>query len=87
MLRKYKKITAIVIVFIFSFLFISCGKENMTLEQQECKHEWFYTYGDAFTYNIYCPKCKLEKVVTTEEWNKIQIDQEYQKKLEEEEEK
>lgn len=65
----------------------ACGKQNeeivLTEEQLNCNHEWAkidWDYnGSDIIYDIYCPKCKLEKKVKSKEWKKIQADMEYEK--------
>ena len=54
---------------------------NMYREKQAaCEHDYreLYSYeGGGF--EIYCPKCQLQDYVSTKDWNRIQIDMEYNK--------
>lgn len=56
-------------------------KSEPTKEQRECNHEWHRLNSShkSTYFSIYCPKCKLEKLVSEETWHKIQIDIEYEK--------
>ena len=49
----------------------------MTKEQKLCNHDWHDIHIDS-KHLIYCPKCKLEKRITHQEWLEMQIDKEYQ---------
>lgn len=49
-------------------------------KQAACEHD----YKELFSYQgggfeIYCPKCQLQDYVSTKDWNRIQIDMEYNK--------
>ena len=52
-----------------------------TKEQEECDHDWhILTQTIMPKFSIYCPKCKYEKKVTEEEWARMRIDKEYEKR-------
>lgn len=55
-------------------------ESNLTLEQQECQHEWLFSSYKDIRVILYCPKCKLKKQVLRREWDKTQIDQVYQER-------
>ena len=49
-------------------------------KQAACEHDWKEIDHYANNcFEIYCPKCQLQDYVTNAEWNKIQIDMEYNK--------
>lgn len=58
-----------------------CGNQKqLDNKQTNCDHIWTDIKWDVFAgvHRIYCPKCKLEKSVSNEEWNKIKADMEYE---------
>lgn len=49
-------------------------------KQEACEHDWKeIDHYSNNCFEIYCPKCQLQDYVTNAEWNKIQIDMEYNK--------
>lgn len=74
-------------------MFVLCGCESVeeskepqqTEQQLQCEHEWVeiawdvtsYSDGSGVGYDIYCPKCHIEKNVSSKEWNRIQADMDY----------
>ena len=66
----------------FSSFIIANDKTNREYRQKQatCEHDWkviFEYNGGGF--EIYCPKCQLQDYVSTKDWNRIQIDMEYNK--------
>lgn len=87
---KYQIIVGIVVLVTCSFILMKVTNNNepeleLTVEQQQCEHEWTLVDVDLWLdddYYIYCPKCELEDVVTYKEWNKIRVDQNYEEQEE-----
>lgn len=57
-------------------------KPELTKEQKECNHEWYRLNSSrkSYYFSIYCPKCKLSKLVDEYDWSKMQIDKEYEER-------
>lgn len=83
---KYQIIAGIVVLVTCSFILMKVTNNNepkleLTVEQQQCEHEWTLVDVDLWLdddYYIYCPKCKLEDTIAYKEWNKIRADQNYE---------
>ena len=81
----------IYIICIFAFGLFLCGcaqceeKPQPNEQQLQCEHEYVeidwnaraYSDGSGVSYDIYCPKCKLEITVSSKEWKRIQADMNY----------
>lgn len=64
------------------FMLLGCDKaKEITDKQILCEHQWTEVDWSIVnsTYTIYCPKCKLEKEVSSKKWYKIQADMKYRK--------
>ena len=86
--REYQ-IKHLLVVFLLLLVLLGVGAcsiseykiNNMYREKQaSCEHD----YRELYAYNgggfeIYCPKCQLQDYVSTKDWNRIQIDMEYNK--------
>lgn len=82
--KKFIVITTITLLLFLGFasFVIANDKTNRAYKQKQavCEHDW----KKIFDYNgngqeIYCPKCQLQKYANDAEWNRIQIDIEYNK--------
>ena len=84
---KKENLKVIILIFI-TLLFVlgvtSCSIANYATnkeyrqKQAICEHDWHEIHHyEGGGFEIYCPKCQLQKYVNNAEWNKIQIDIEY----------
>lgn len=80
--KKFLPCFFIISIFVLGavFLFLPDEERDALHEKQSnCKHDWYELDSSLFRLTIYCPKCKLEDIVTPAEWSKINIDLEYEK--------
>lgn len=68
------------LIVLLCLVLCGCSKKPQLNEQQsKCEHTWVEISWDfkiigSSSYDIYCPKCKLEMKVSPKQWKKILAD-------------
>lgn len=86
MKKKHLICTLLCLIFVLCGCSVAEEKPQLNEQQLQCEHEWaeidwhaeIANDGSGVTYDIYCPKCQLETNVSYKEWNRIQVDMDYQ---------
>jgi len=82
-----EKIIVFIVIVIAAYLILERLKQlfektKLTKEQKECIHEWYKLHPSrkASSFSIYCPKCKLSKIIDECNWSRMQLDNEYEER-------